>query len=72
MPAYFRTLSEQNDVKNNNTVPGFKEILEPILENNLVLGMQSARVGEGALKDTFLCADVFDEDLPWDVNALEW
>lgn len=35
IPKFFRNLSKKESVKNKNRIPGFIDILEPVLKNNL-------------------------------------
>jgi hypothetical protein len=44
-------------------------IVGPLLENNLKLSKGMEGAGQGVYKDCFLCAEIEDEDLPW--NPLE-
>jgi hypothetical protein len=48
-----------------------RDIVGPLLKNNLVLD-KSGKVGIGAYIDCFLCAEVPDEDLPWDAEETDW
>jgi len=47
-------------------------IIGPLLKNELVLYPSMSMPGEGWCKDYFLCLELTDEDLPWDINEREW
>ena len=46
--------------------------VRPLFEKNLVLDDSDDGAGQGIYKDCFLCAEISDEDLPWDVDQIEW
>ncbi|KAI9648197.1 hypothetical protein NHQ30_002829 [Ciborinia camelliae] len=59
------------------------ECLEDLLENKLVFDRTGGRVGDSYLyfdyggfqsndERLFLCAEIRDEDLPWDRSSIEW
>jgi hypothetical protein len=59
------------DLKEENNF--FVPILRELLENKLVLeGRGSKLLSHGILIGYFLCAEIEDEDLPWDVNEIDW
>ncbi|CAG8956669.1 hypothetical protein HYFRA_00012213 [Hymenoscyphus fraxineus] len=49
-----------------------KRALEGLLKSNLKIGDKAfhnrTRAGVGAYQRKFLCAEIYDKDLPWDVN----
>ena len=50
-----------------------QQILEPVLKSNLVLHKyKSGRDEASRFANYFLCADVLDEDLPWDQTQVDW
>lgn len=44
---------------------------EGLLKSKLVLD-KGHQAGVGDCEDCFLCAEVEDEDLPWDVDENDW
>jgi hypothetical protein len=70
LPSIYRDLSEF-DSKEGDYV--FIPILRELLENKLVLGERGSKsLGYGELDDYFLCAEIDDEDLSWDVKEVDW
>jgi hypothetical protein len=70
LPAFYRELSKKQD--DNKEYP-FSNALKEVLENNLVLIRQGKELIESSDYDYyFLCAEIDDEDLPWDVNEIDW
>ncbi|KAH6663168.1 hypothetical protein B0J14DRAFT_609487 [Halenospora varia] len=73
LPGYYRRLYETSDIEVD---PQFKDAIGPLLENKLVFGggdTRDAAAGRsGIYRDHFLCIEVADEDLPWDVNERDW
>lgn len=49
-----------------------KEALADVLKNKLVLDRRSIHAGDGKYHEQFLCAEVNDLELPWDVSADDW
>lgn len=45
--------------------------MEPILRNNLKLDTSRIEPGEGKYSEFFFCADIEDDDLPWD-HSEDW
>jgi hypothetical protein len=43
-----------------------------LFESKLVLCRGLYKPGDGCCKDNFLCAEIDDEDLPWDTNKTDW
>ncbi|KAH8680076.1 hypothetical protein BGZ60DRAFT_428359 [Tricladium varicosporioides] len=72
LPAYFRGLSNSRI----GLPPGFKDVIAPILSNNLVLAGSGTRTdaagSDGFYYTYFLCTKVPDESLPWDLNDMDW
>lgn len=46
--------------------------LDKLLENNLVLDQSGYDAGEGPYALTFLCANIADEDMPWDSEEIDF
>jgi hypothetical protein len=67
LPVYYRKLY---DVSWGGESP-FKHLLEPIFRNNLAL-IRDAEAGKGQFKNYFLCGEIEDDDLPWDITEEEW
>jgi hypothetical protein len=67
LPVYYRKLY---DVSWGGESP-FKHLLEPIFSNNLAL-IRDAEAGKGQFKNYFLCGEIEDDDLPWDITEEEW
>ncbi|KAG4428677.1 hypothetical protein IFR05_015842 [Cadophora sp. M221] len=65
LPGYYRKMYAKFTTGPVQT-SHLKNILIPLFRNNLSLST-AAVSGEGAYIDCFLCVDVDDEDLPWDV-----
>lgn len=72
---YYRELYAEVRIK-NSPLPGdlgiltsLEAMLHQLLKNNLVLD----RTGlGGTFKYRFLCAELADEDLPWDSSEIDW
>ena len=43
-----------------------------LLQSNLVLDRTGFGAGEGPYEDVFLCAELEDEDMPWDDAEFDW
>jgi len=70
LPKFFR-----NIVNNDINIDG--RTLDPLclsdlLRNNLVLDQAGRVAGWGDEEDCFLCAEIEDEDLPWDPEEHDW
>ncbi|KAH8795468.1 hypothetical protein BGZ57DRAFT_865733 [Hyaloscypha finlandica] len=52
----------------------FKAIrsIEELLQNNLALDRTSFGAGEGPYTNRYLCAELEDEDMPWDAAESDW
>jgi len=48
------------------------ESIEELLQNNLVLDQTNFGAGVGPYANRFLCAELADEDLPWDAAESDW
>lgn len=63
-PYLLRTLEHDAMLNSANCVG--------LLESQLFLKNGEYEVGRSSCKDYFLCAEVADDDLPWDINELDW
>jgi hypothetical protein len=48
------------------------ESIEELLQNNLALDRTNFGAGEGPYFDRYLCAELADEDMPWDAAESDW
>jgi hypothetical protein len=48
------------------------ESIEKLLQNNLVLDQTNFGAGEGPYAYRYLCAELADEDMPWDAAESDW
>ncbi|CZR63411.1 uncharacterized protein PAC_13308 [Phialocephala subalpina] len=46
--------------------------VDRLMRSNLTLDQTGFQAGEGPYKWCFLCADISDEEMPWDLNELDW
>jgi hypothetical protein len=46
--------------------------LDKLLENNLVLDQSGYNAGEGTYSLSFLCANIADEDMPWNSDEIDF
>jgi hypothetical protein len=73
LPSIYRDLYAFDLKEENKLINFFVPILRELLENKLVLGERGSKLlSHGILIDYFLCAEIEDEDLPWDVNEIDW
>ena len=47
-----------------------RRALRTLLENKLTFS--PCRAGTGVHMEYFLCAEIDDEDIPWDMNEADW
>jgi hypothetical protein len=71
-PSFFHRIFEREDLPldvsmSDLNIPG-------LLRNNLVLDRSPRSPGEsdGEDEEYFLCAEIEDEDLPWDLEEFDW
>jgi hypothetical protein len=71
-PSFFRRIFERDDLPldvsmSDLNIPG-------LLRNNLVLDRSPRSPGETDEEDEeyFLCGEIEDEDLPWDLEEVDW
>ncbi|PMD62646.1 uncharacterized protein K444DRAFT_524777, partial [Hyaloscypha bicolor E] len=48
------------------------ESIEEVLQNNLVLDQTNFGAGEGPYTKRYLCAELADDDMPWDAAESDW
>lgn len=65
---YFKEVARYAELRK---LDGFASILQLLLVNNLKFN-SSAEAGVGKFGDTFLCAEISDDELRWDVNEIAW
>ncbi|CAG8962365.1 hypothetical protein HYFRA_00014162 [Hymenoscyphus fraxineus] len=69
LPEYYRKLY----ARIGNGLPlSYESILKPLLKSNLRLDRSGELSGKGKYAQFFLCADIRDEDLPWNIQQEEW
>ncbi|KAE8450707.1 hypothetical protein EG329_006052 [Mollisiaceae sp. DMI_Dod_QoI] len=72
LPSLLRSTfdaANMNDYYRTNDA--FTELLSPFLKSNLVLN-KAAQAGKDNFKAYFLCFEIQDEELPWDLNQVDW
>ena len=52
--------------------PWYVKDMERLLENKLRLEGKGVVAGKGKYEFSFLCAEVEEDDLPWDGEAVDW
>lgn len=77
LPTYFRrlldALENYQGSMNPWTIGQLRDCLQPLLANKLLFfGGTSNIAGAGVWKDNFLCAEVDDDELPWDLEQKDW
>jgi len=72
LPLKYRILYD--GIKSKWVVGSFEYALEMILRNNLTLCPSREQPGDYGswCVDYFLCLELEDEDLPWDLNQRDW
>ncbi|RDL32969.1 uncharacterized protein BP5553_08408 [Venustampulla echinocandica] len=71
LPMYYRKLSDE--VRFARDAAEIKMLLNDLLENNLKLSpFRLRKAGEDMLSDSFLCGEIDDDDLPWDLEETDW
>lgn len=64
LPEYYRMLYNQKEWH-----PEIKRLIKPLLRNNLKFGKDAkAYAGEGWYANYFLCLEIANEELPWEVE----
>jgi hypothetical protein len=72
LPLYFRSLYEKSVGSMTDDAAGLKCALKRPLFNRLMLDGNEFEAGYCDCQDIFLCAEIDDEDLPWNVNETKW
>jgi hypothetical protein len=83
LASYYRTLYNDNFTESTThlQLPGLEvwitwnavqSCLAPLMANKLVISPAGNVSGEGIHEDTYLCAEIEDEDIPWDLKATDW
>lgn len=72
MPLFYRHVHTRLYGSTATSVDTIRKLIEPLLENKLVLDQSGMRAGERDFKDSFLFFELHDQDLPWDVNQRVW
>ncbi|CZR63412.1 uncharacterized protein PAC_13309 [Phialocephala subalpina] len=69
-PNFFRKLLSPGFAKSEPSE--LKTSLKAVMVNNLVLDKSGCGAGEGPYLTYLLCANIKDEDLPWDRDEVDW
>jgi hypothetical protein len=69
LPLYYRDLYESHDGSSSEIV---RTVLAHLFKKNLLLDKSGATAGFDKYIEYFLCAEIDDEDLPWDINQKDW
>jgi hypothetical protein len=67
LPLYYR-----NMYNNLSAYKTLRESVAPLVKNNLAFAGSGNSSGETLYNDSFLCAEIEDEDLPWDITEFDW
>ena len=72
-PRYFRSLSkiaywEETKLHEDDVIDQF----DAVLKKNLLFGREGREAGVGDWEDYFFCAEIEDDDLPWDITEVDW
>ncbi|TVY89683.1 hypothetical protein LAWI1_G003078 [Lachnellula willkommii] len=70
VPLYYRLLCRIPP--GTVLLPKVENLLKPMLKSQLVLDKSGKQAGEGIYMDSFLCFEITDEELPWDVKQTTW
>lgn len=75
-PQYYRRLCNNNTNSReripDNLMASLRRTLDPVVKNNLKMDTIGLNSGIGGNKDAFLCFEVQDHELPWDIDQLDW
>ncbi|CZT06610.1 uncharacterized protein RAG0_12292 [Rhynchosporium agropyri] len=69
---FYRHLFNQWEVDQEEGMESILEALRGLLENNLVLERKGGLAGEAEYKHGFLCAEISDSELPWNMEEEDW
>jgi hypothetical protein len=73
--GFYKRLFDRREQMMRSYYDDLDETLAPVatlLQSNLVLDRTGFGAGEGPYKNTFLCAELEDEDMPWDAAEFDW
>ncbi len=71
--AYFyRQIFKQWEGEHGDGMQSVMEKLRELLENRLVLDKGRVLAGEDEYKNGFLCAEIADSELPWNLEEEDW
>lgn len=70
--SYFRRLMDYLKAAEGDAADShLMKTLEDLLQNNLVLDRSGFGAGQGPFEG-FLCAEISDEEMPWDPSEIDW
>ncbi|KAL5314543.1 hypothetical protein ACEPPN_017183 [Leptodophora sp. 'Broadleaf-Isolate-01'] len=69
---FYRHLYNQWEGEQEEGMQSVMEALRVLLENNLVLERKGGLAGEDEYKHGFLCAEISDSELPWNMEEEDW
>lgn len=71
-PRWLRGIMDDQENLGADLLNDSQGDFDGLLDNKLVLDKGVCRAGEGDFENYFFCAEVSDEDLPWDINETDW
>ena len=69
---FYRHLYNQWEGEQEDGMQNVMESLRVLLENNLVLDRKGGVAGEDEYRHGFLCAEISDSELPWNLEEEDW
>lgn len=73
LPHYYKHLLENALPAEPLTGHRIRALFQTVLQNKLVLDRSGEQAGgDGIYKDSFLCFELTDQELPWNVNERVW
>jgi hypothetical protein len=72
LPHYYKHLLQYALPGEPSTGHRIRALFQALLQNKLVLDRSGEKAGDGIYKDSFLCFELTDQELPWDVNQRVW
>ncbi|RDW69603.1 hypothetical protein BP6252_08623 [Coleophoma cylindrospora] len=70
--SYFRCLKDNlKALEPDSDYPPLRKALDDLLQKNLLLDRSSFGAGQGPYEG-FLCAEISDEEMPWDPSEIDW
>jgi hypothetical protein len=67
-----KKMLDMNGYIENPHLNSLQDALRDLLVNNLVLDRTGYAAGEGDYESYFLCANVEEEEMPWDKGEVDW